>query len=501
MRTKRSIKNLSIDFCITFSLVLSSFILRKIFIDEMGSNITGIMLLFTQLMGILNLAEMGVATATASLLYKQLYNNDYKNISILVSSARKIYIRIFYIFLVLGLILGIILQIGIENVKNVNNSFYYWSIFVFNAAITYRYAHFSILLTSDQKYYKTRIIQGCCKIICVLIQIISIIILKNFFIYLLIETIINIIQYFLFKKTIKKNYPLLTQTNKYDSSVSKKIKDVIYHKIGGALVFNTDYIIISKYLSLKMITIYSCYMMIFQAFSMISNILTNSLTASVGNYLQDKDKLNTLELWNQIRCMFFFLSSTITVLTYLLIDSFIILWIGEDYILNEKITLVLIFNLFILLSRPGVDIFKNASGQFGDIYLPIIEGLINVIISLLLIRYIGILGVIIGTAVSNIIIIYFAKPIYLYKKIFNLKSHTLIISQFKYLFQLIFLIFITIEIKEHIPIENNSIISWLTYCVIYTVILLPLNFLLYSINKDFRALIMKLVKYHKKKNV
>ncbi|HCR3185540.1 TPA: hypothetical protein ON424_003575, partial [Morganella morganii] len=213
----------------------------------------------------------------------------------------------------------------------------------------------------------------------------------------------------------------------------EKISKVFFHKVGGVLVFNTDYIIISKFLTLPIVTAYASYLMIFQAFTMLTNILVNSLTASVGDFLHKKTTTEKYALWNQLRALFFYFSTVISITTLLTINSFISLWIGEDYVQNKETTLLLIFNLYILLSRPAVDIFKNASGHFNDTLLPILEGIINITISLLLVSRYGLNGVIIGTCVSNILIIVIAKPYYLFKKIFPAKSGVLmIVNQAKY---------------------------------------------------------------------
>lgn len=390
----------------------------------MGADATGLMLLFVQLIGVINIAEMGVGTATASLLYKPLSDNDKPAVSRILESAAKIYKAIATLVFLVGVVTGIVIYYTIPSVSLIEYSFLFWIIYVSNTAISYLFAHYLILLTADQKYYITRTIQGGAKILCILLQLMVIVIYKNFLFYILCESIFLLIQFVLFRNKIKKDYGICcsnasqnhTTKDEFDA-VKKKIKNVFFHKIGGVLVFNTDYIIISKFLTLTSVTIYSSYMMIFQALAMIVNILGNSVTASVGNFLSDKDTARKKIIWNQIIIVFFYISTCLTLITLLTITDFVRLWIGSGYTLDNMTLYALLFNLFVLISRVSIDIIKNASGEFGDIYLPIIEGVVNIVVSILLVTKIGFIGVVIGTAISNSLIICLAKPAYLYKRV------------------------------------------------------------------------------------
>lgn len=500
MRTQKSIKNISVDLLITILLVVIAFISRKVFIEYMGANTTGLMLLFTQLIGVLNLAELGVATATASLLYREISKGNTDRVSIIISNTKRIYDKIFIFFIILGFFLGLGVFSTIDNVSNIEYSFWYWMLFVLNTSISFKFSHYSILLIANQKYYKSRCIQGSCKIITSIIQILSIVILKNFFIYILIETAFNIIQWYLFRKCSKREYSYINFNNKtHDNSIKEKISKVFFHKVGGVLVFNTDYIIISKFLTLPIVTAYASYLMIFQAFTMLTNILVNSLTASVGDFLHKKTTTEKYALWNQLRALFFYFSTVISITTLLTINSFISLWIGEDYVQNKETTLLLIFNLYILLSRPAVDIFKNASGHFNDTLLPILEGIINITISLLLVSRYGLNGVIIGTCVSNILIIVIAKPYYLFKKIFPEKSGVLmIVNQAKYFIYTAIIALIINELSSYINISN--FIEWLGFSILLIILISAVSFFIFLFDNDFRKILSRLYSTVKNKN-
>lgn len=496
MRSEKTLRNVKVDLLITFSIVLLGFISRKIFIDYMGADFTGLMLLFVQLIGMINIAEMGVGTATASLLYKPLGDNDYSSVRKIVASAAKIYKYISLSVFVIGIITGVIIYLTVTSVSEISGSQIFWLMYVSNTAASYLFAQYLILLTADQKYHSTRTIQGGVKIGCILTQLIVISVFRNFYIYILCETIALLIQYLLFNNKIKKEYSYLFDAkfqpidNEF-KKVKDKIKNVFFHKIGGVLVFNTDYIIISKFLTLSTVTLYSSYMMIFQALVLIVNILGNSVTASVGDFLTKKNMKDKIKLWNSIIILFFYFATCITLITIITIVDFIRLWIGAVYIVSDITLYFMAFNLFVLISRISVDILKNASGEFGDIYLPVIEGVINICISILLVNQIGFLGVVIGTTVSNLVIICLAKPMYLYRRVLKGKYQEYLKSMIIPIALTLTSALIVISCKKMWG-EPEDLFQWVLHAFIASFFIVLTVSVVFLASEDFRSVINKI---------
>ncbi|MHA0995023.1 lipopolysaccharide biosynthesis protein [Enterobacter ludwigii] len=497
MRSEKTLRNVKVDLLITFSIVLLGFISRKVFIDYMGADFTGLMLLFVQLIGMINIAEMGVGTATASLLYKPLGDNDYSSIRKIVASAAKIYKYISLSVFVIGAITGVIVYQSVASVSEISGSQIFWLMYVINTAGSYLFAQYLILLTADQKYHSTRAIQGGVKIGCIITQLIVIYVSKNLYVYILCETIALLIQYLLFNYKIKKEYaylfdaPILPIGEEF-KKVKNKIKNVFFHKIGGVLVFNTDYIIISKFLTLSTVTLYSSYMMIFQALVMIVNILGNSVTASVGDFLTKKSIEDKKRLWNSIIILFFYIATCITLITIITIVDFVRLWIGGAYIVSDATLYFMAFNLFVLISRISLDILKNASGEFGDIYLPLIEGVINILISILLVNEIGFLGVVIGTTVSNVAIICLAKPMYLYRRVLHAKYQEFLKSMIIPTTLALTSVLIVISCKKTWG-KPEDFIQWISHTFVATIFIVSTVTIVFLVSEDFRAVINKIL--------
>lgn len=435
MRSKKAIANFKTDILITITIIVLGFLLRSAFIEYMGSKVTGLMLLFTQLMAYLNLAELGVGVATASLMYKPLAENDRDKIRVLYITLKKIYRFIFISVIIIGLLLGGGLFFYVTAVSDVKYAFIYWLLFVINTALTYLYGQNSTLLTASQNYSEVRLIQGGGKIITIILQLLLISKYDNFFIYLLIESFCIMIQTVIFSLKVDKKFPWLIEdglsTTYIENNVQKtsivrelisKIKFMFFHKIGGVLVFNTDYILVSKFLNLTYISIYASYMMVFQAVTLFMNVLTNSMTAGVGDYFVNSKSEEKESIFFIFYSFFIAFATCICASIYYLINGFILNWLGQDYLLPQTVVFLMLVNVYISILRIPCDIFKNATGIFNDIHFPLLEGGINLICSYVLIQYMGISGVIIGTLVSNITIIGIGRPIFLIKSVFGNKS-------------------------------------------------------------------------------
>lgn len=427
MRTIKAINNFKVDLFITFCLIALGFYLRTIFVTKMGADLTGVMLLFTQLTAYLNLAELGIGIAAASILYKPLNEANYARINYIISLLSTIYKYISVLVLLMGVTIGFGIYFFIDSVNTVNHVFVYWGLFVLNTSLTYLYAKHSTLLTANQQYSMVRKVQGGGKILIIAVQILILITTHNFLLYLFVETIGIITQYIIFKNIIKNNFSFAIASPDIEvkekltlkNELKIKIKNMFFHKIGGVLVLNTDYLLVSKFLNLSYVTIYGSYMMVFQVVTVLMSSFVNAITASMGNFLINQNKDEITNIAKQFNAAFIALATFIVLNMYFLVNAFITNWIGAAFTLNKGLVILMLINVFISVIRIPCDIFKNATGFFGDVYYPLLEGIINLFFSAFLAYYIGLSGIIIGTIISNVLITLVAKPLYLYGKMFG----------------------------------------------------------------------------------
>ncbi|WP_423753533.1 lipopolysaccharide biosynthesis protein, partial [Clostridium perfringens] len=206
-----------------------------------------------------------------------------------------------------------------------------------------------------------------------------------------------------------------------NAQISKNIGNVFFHKLAGFIVGQTDAILISIFSNLKETGIYSNYIMIISALTGLLGNVIGSIMPSIGNLIAEESKEKSYQIFRKLYLMDNLLAGFISFGVYKLIDEFIIFWVGKGYLFPKYIIITLSINLYIQISRGSIDRFKEGFGIYWDVVAPIIESLVNLIFSLLLAWNFGIVGVFIGTIISNILIIEIWKPYILFKEGFNIK--------------------------------------------------------------------------------
>lgn len=490
------IKNVTLNLVITIVIGLLSFIINKYFVIFFGTELLGLMNLFTQLVVYINLVDTGLATASTYALYQPLLKKDYKKISVIINTISCLYNKIFLIILSTGLLANILLPFLIsENVLE-RKIYLYWSLYVLNSVLGYTFIKYNILLIADQKFGIVRLIQGISKIFTQFLQLIIIIKLNSFLIFILALTVDNIIQYKLYRTCYKKFYKLyLVKTKKKEISIINNLKNLFWHKISGVIVFNTDLILISKFLSLEIVAIYSAYQMIEQIIITLYEVILKVLSPMIGNFIAKSTKDMIFEKYKELEIIGLFFSINIVILTYRMINPFIKLWLGQEFLLSKLTVGLLMVNLFIRIFRRIVSIFKDNHGFFDDIYLPISESIINLVVSVILVYYLGLNGVIIGTICSNIIIVIVAIPILVYKKCFIKEVHEYIKIYGGYLFLIILSLFIPQFIhKNFYFIEVVSWSSWILKATLIGMSNCVITFIFFCLNKTFRVIFYNFIR-------
>lgn len=476
-----------INLIITIGISITLFLVNRYFAFYLGIQNLGLMKLFTQLLAYLNLAEIGLASASTYALYKPLAEKNYNQISIVINTITSLYNKIFLFILLVGLLLNPIIPFFIKDKIIDKNIYLYWSLYVISTALSYSFVKYSVLFTADQKFGFVRLIQGGSRIFCQTLQILVIIKLQSFLIFILLLILDNIIQYIFYKIYYKKYYSYIFKTEIKDKSIIKNLRNLFWHKIAGLIVFNTDLILISKFISLEIVGIYASYQMIIQMIMTIINIVLNVLRPRIGKFIAENNKEKVFNYWKNLNVLFLGVSIISSFCTYKLINSFIILWLGEKFILPKLTVFLIMINLFIQCFRGVMEIFKDGSGFFDDIQLPISEAVINFVLSIILVLYIGLNGIIIGTIASNILIIYIARPILVFKRCFNRNIKDYIKIYGNYLILIIISLLSCNFIFKFIPLKVvNLWFGWIINGVIIGGITFIIVFIIFLSNRDFR---------------
>ncbi|MBC2850933.1 oligosaccharide flippase family protein [Cetobacterium sp. 8H] len=490
-------KNLQINFIITLGTGILGFVINKYFADYMGIDILGLMKLFTQMVAYLSLVDLGISSASSYALYKPLADKDISKINLIVSTIDSFYKKIASIIFVLGLLLSFSLCYFIDLESYGNKIYLYWILYVVNTSIGYLFAKYSILFTANQEYGFVRKVQGLGKLLFQCIQIICLVKIQSFIIFITIMILENVYSYYFYRRHYQKNYNYIKKIKDRDKNIIKDIRSLFWHKIGGLIVHNTDYIILSKFVSLSIVGIYSSYLMIYQIIITIVNIITPVITPKIGLFVVKNAKNDIYIYWRKLQVVYIFISTVCIICTYKLILPFVLLWLGNSFILPKVTVVLILINLFINLSKLITDSFKFSCGFFDDTHAPIIESFLNLIISLVLVQKYGLNGVIIGTVVSNILIILLLKPILVFKRCFD-KNWSIYIKDLSKLILLTVMTFIVVEYTLKIlGLNFENILSWSTMVYksfLLGIISLIIAFMIFSIDKFFRNFIIEILK-------
>ncbi len=330
---RKFLKNLSINFFVTFGSGILGFVINKYFAKYMGINDLGLMKLFTQMAAYLSLAELGLANASSYALYKPLEDKNIIRVNVIVSTISSFYKKIALIVFICGLGINFLITSLVNSTQYGKEIYLYWSLYVLNTSISYMFAKYPILFTANQEYGVVRIIQGSGKIIFQLLQIIVLIEIKSFTFFIIIMILENLYSYWFYRKYYEKNYSYLKDTKEREDSISKDMKNLFWHKIGALVVFNTDYIVLSKFTTLSIVGTYSSYLMVYQMAMTIMNIPTSVLRPMVGAFIAKNKKERIYQYWKRLYRLYFIAGTIFIVSIYLLIIPFIKLWLGEEFIL------------------------------------------------------------------------------------------------------------------------------------------------------------------------
>ncbi len=502
IRTDSFLKNMKVNIIFYIIGVLLSFISKSIFIRILGADINGLNSLYNSLMGLLNVSELGIGVAIGYSLYKPLSENDFSKVKDIMTLFKYYYEKIAIIIFILGIVLSIFLPFLIKGQIDIKFAYIYYFIYLVNCAISYIFMYKQTLIIADQKQYKIAYTVNIIKIIKVVIQCISIYYTKSFFVWLIMEFAFSLLGMTLANKKVDLEYnkklslykskPIII-VKKENREIGKNIKNLFFHQIAAFVVFQTDTIVISIFSTLKETGIYGNYILIINSLIGLIGTAVGSIMPSVGNLIAEESKEKSYKTFKILYLFDNLIAIFITMITYKLINEFIVFWLGKEYLFQNYIVITLMINLYIQISRGTVGRFKNGFGIFWDIHAPIIESIVNLVFSVLLTIKLGIIGVFIGTIISNVLIVLLWQPYILFKQGFNKKITRYVVQTANiYIrngFIIIFSNYFYNKFIETIYIDNQFL-SLVVHCVLMIFLIVVLIFIVFFNIKEFKELLV-----------
>ncbi|MGL4973499.1 MAG: lipopolysaccharide biosynthesis protein, partial [Culicoidibacterales bacterium] len=460
MRTKHAMKNIAMSLLSQIIIILLGFISRKIFLDSLGTEYLGVNGLLTNILSMMILIEGGIGMSITYNLYKPLAEDDHPKIIALIQLYKKAYTILAGIILLISLGLFPVVTLLMKATLPISQIAIVYMVFVAKNLVSYLTAYKWALINADQKGYVLARNNLLFQIISTIAKIVILVITSDYLLYLLIELVIYTIQVIWNGKIVNKYYPYIRTKTKYvlDTAVKENIvtnvKAMFLHNIGGYFVYGTDNILMSIFVNLSAIGLYSNYVMIIgQLAGLISPIL-GGVSASIGNLIATEDKAKTYEIFKIINLVNFWIYSFCTIFLYNLLEPFINLWLGEGFLLEQAVFFVLLLNFYLNGMRRTISNFKNKAGLFTqDKYAPVVEGIINLSVSIFLAKMYGLIGIFIGTTISTLVVPFFTQPIIVYNHLFERPVSDYFKKYFMYGLLVISIGFVTTWICNLVTIE------------------------------------------------
>ena len=491
MRKEKSIKNFITSIIPYVILLLLGFLRVSVFIKYLGDEKYALNTLFYQIFVYLSLAEAGAGAYILQLYYKCFANDNKEEIINIYNSAKSLLKKIALIILGAGIIVSFFLKIFTNNSLSLYYMQFVFILFLLKNAVDYLMMAPKTVIEADQKAYKANIRFYSMKIFEYVVDIVLIYFGFDYIIILLVEIFTRFLTYFITNKKIFKEYPWLKDkpTKKVDL---KGVYNLFWHRISEAIHFNTDIIITSSFLSPLLVTIYSSYNYITKYLTDIIDMVVTSISPSFGNSLYKDEKLNMMKLFEEVNIAFLFMASFISIMVYVLGNSFVSkVWLSEKYLIGDIAFIFLVINFFVVIARKPVYIFRNSKGLFKETkIIVLIEAIINLVLSLLLVIKYGLVGILIATTISMVITTLWYMPYYVYRKVLNVSCKNYFIK-----FTLVTLLTIAIAYgmsKLLIFINVNNLLSWLLLAAVSGLLVGSLLFILFYIfSKDFKDVVYK----------
>ncbi|WP_026509496.1 lipopolysaccharide biosynthesis protein [Butyrivibrio sp. LC3010] len=444
-RTKLAAKNITFGYVGQLATALMSFILRTIFIQRLAETLLGVNALYSNILSLLSMAELGIGTALNFSLYAPIARHDTEKVKSYMQMYRKAYHTIAIVVAVIGLLLTPFLKYLAKNPGNITTRdlTFYYLIFLFNTVSTYFVSYKYSLVNAEQKNYVQTNINTITKIVTVFFQILILLFIPNFYLYLLTDAAVSLIQKIFVNSYLNRLYPYLTEkditplTAEEHKEVWSKTRALVLHKVGDVARLQTDTLIISSFIEVAVAGVVDNYTLVTGTIANFVNIIFNSVISSFGNLIATETKDKQYRLFRVYRFFASWVYGFSACGFFILLQPLIYLWIvrrhGPTWMLGTFAVYLLITDYYFKGDRIVLSNYKTAAGVFEqDKYLALIQGFVNLVISIVLVQKIGLAGIYIGTVVSGLIA-NITKPIIIYKVCFDKNAASYFLDSIKYI--------------------------------------------------------------------
>lgn len=502
-RTKMIFKNIFYGYISSFALLAMNFVLRTIFIKTLGATYLGVNGLFTNVLGVLSFAELGIGSALNYNLYKPVAEGNKEKIKSIMRLYKLAYRFIALIIAVLGILLIPFLDYIVKDPGDVGNIVVYYLIFLFNTASGYLVSFKFSLVNAEQKKYVMTNINLIVSFIEKLLQIVVLITTKSFLAYLLTASIVTTAQKIFINWYLNRMYPYLLEKDaeKLDkdevTSIKKNVLGLIFHKIGGVSVYQTDNIIISAFVNITTVGLVSNFTMVMQSIKGFVTVIFSGVVPSIGNLVATAGTEKQFSVFKIYNFLSFWIYGFCSIAFFVLLPPFITLWLGKENLIGMLPLLLLCIDFYLAGQKSTYINFKAGYGTYyEDRYTALIAAIINLVVSIIGAMLWGLTGVYVGTVVTCIYEL-IAKPLITYERMTGNNVTNYFIATLKY-FICTVAPAIVMYVISAVILKDVTIINFIIVAVILTIVVNGWFALLFFKTEEFKYVIGLVKKFIKR---
>ena len=432
-RIENSIRNSATGIIAQACNAVLGIVTRTFFIRYLSAEYLGVNGLFSNILTMLSLAEMGIGGAITYSMYKPIAQNDHRKIAQLMNLYRVAIAAV-------GLCIAPFLEYIIKDQPQIDHLTLIYLLYLCNTVLSYFFAYKRSILSADQMERVIQLFTLVFQVIRYTLQVIVLILFKNFIAFLSIQIVCTFLENFSLSVYADRRYPFLKtyRNEKLNPSERKpifdNIKALFIYKIGSTALDGTDNIIISAFDGIINVGLLSNYGLITGSLQAFLNKITGALTGSVGNFVAKEDNRRHEDLLDNIAFLHYLLYGLLFVGCMGILQPFISLWAGEQYVLSYRIVFVHCLNIYIFGMMNAVWLFRSTMGLFiYGRWRPLISAIINIVVSILLAKRIGLLGVLLGTTITRVVTNVWFDPYIVYRHGLNKSPLRYYLKWLKYL--------------------------------------------------------------------
>lgn len=430
MDRKRSVLNVASAIISKLVLLVAAFLVRRLLISHLGNYVNGLNSLYSSIIGILGVAELGIGRAIAYSMYKPVLEKDENQVSALYYLYKRLYFKIGCAVLGLGIAVMPFLNLMIKDYKQISVSVYgTFFLTLVSVVLSYLYSANISLIEAYKDNYITTGILTISSLIRYFLQIIAILLWESYPIFIICQIITTLLTWLLCEAEVRRKHNgIISHYCEADKAtkaeITKNAKAMFMHKVGSILVSTVDNVIISTFIGVTVLGTYSNYSFIAGALAVSGALFFTPLTSVVGHLCAGNDREKMREYFNYFFCMNYIIGVIVFLGYYAVIDYVIRVCFGNGLDVSRAIAFVITLNQFVSFMRNTALLFRNASGAFYyDRWKPVAEGLCNLALSLVFVfvfpEELRIVGVIVATIITTLLICDIVDPFVVFKHVFQ----------------------------------------------------------------------------------